>query len=64
MQTHFGAGHNRIGAQLYLQKFYESFGFVQDSEAYDEDGILHIDMLRPAQSGYPFGTGLEPSTSR
>ncbi len=35
----------RIGAQLYLKKFYESFGFVQTSEIYLEDGIEHIDML-------------------
>lgn len=33
-----------IGAQLYLKKFYESFGFVQCSEEYDEDGIPHIKM--------------------
>jgi ElaA protein len=38
----------RIGAQAHLQKFYGSFGFVQSSEPYDEDGILHIEMLRPA----------------
>jgi ElaA protein len=38
----------RIGAQAQLQKFYGSFGFVQSSEPYDEDGILHIEMLRPA----------------
>jgi ElaA protein len=36
----------RIGAQLYLKRFYESFGFVQTSEPYDEDGILHIEMVR------------------
>jgi ElaA protein len=36
----------KIGAQLYLKKFYESFGFVQVSEIYDEDGIDHIKMLR------------------
>ncbi len=35
----------RIGAQLYLKKFYESFGFEQTSEIYLEDGIEHIDML-------------------
>lgn len=38
----------RIGAQLYLKAFYESFGFVMDSEVYDEDGIDHIEMLRAA----------------
>jgi ElaA protein len=36
----------RIGAQLYLEKFYASFGFVTVSVPYDEDGIAHIDMLR------------------
>ena len=33
-----------IGAQVYLQKFYEKLGFIASSEPYDEDGILHIDM--------------------
>ena len=37
----------RIGAQLYLKKFYESLGFVQSSEVYDEDGIDHIEMTKP-----------------
>jgi ElaA protein len=37
----------RIGAQMYLKAFYESFGFRQSSEPYDEDGILHIEMIRP-----------------
>jgi len=36
----------RIGAQMYLKAFYESFGFTQSSEPYDEDGILHIEMIR------------------
>lgn len=36
----------RIGAQAHLEAFYGSFGFVKVSEPYDEDGILHIDMLR------------------
>lgn len=40
-------GHRiRIGAQRYLEKFYTSFGFVTFSEPYDEDGIIHVDMLR------------------
>ena len=39
----------RIGAQQYLEKFYASFGFVRVSEPYDEDGILHIDMVRSAR---------------
>jgi ElaA protein len=37
----------RIGAQQYLQKFYESFGFARIDEPYLEDGIPHIIMLRP-----------------
>ncbi|HUP98162.1 MAG TPA: GNAT family N-acetyltransferase [Usitatibacter sp.] len=36
----------RIGAQRYLDRFYGGFGFVQCSEPYDEDGIMHIEMLR------------------
>ena len=36
----------RIGAQAHLHKFYGSLGFVQTSEPYDEDGIMHIEMLR------------------
>lgn len=36
----------RIGAQRHLERFYAGFGFVTISEPYDEDGILHIDMLR------------------
>lgn len=35
----------KIGAQLYLQKFYESLGFVQCSGQYLEDGIPHIAMF-------------------
>lgn len=40
----------RIGAQAYLEKFYGSFGFVTVGEPYDEDGIAHIEMLRPAST--------------
>ena len=42
----YGAVDIRIGAQLYLKKFYESFGFLQQGDVYDEDGIDHIIMLR------------------
>lgn len=42
----FGAGIPiKIGAQVYLKKFYESFGFRQVSDIYMEDGIEHIEML-------------------
>ena len=36
----------KIGAQLYLKRFYENLGFVQCSETYLEDDILHIKMTR------------------
>ncbi len=34
-----------ISAQSYLLDFYASLGFVPTSQPYDEDGIVHIDML-------------------
>ena len=36
----------RIGAQRYLERFYGGFGFETVSEPYDEDGIMHVEMLR------------------
>ncbi|MBL7738059.1 MAG: GNAT family N-acetyltransferase [Chitinophagaceae bacterium] len=42
----FGKVSVKIGAQLYLKKFYASLGFEQSSEVYDEDGIDHIEMIR------------------
>jgi ElaA protein len=42
----YGAVPIKIGAQLYLKKFYESFGFLQCSETYLEDDIPHIKMIR------------------
>jgi ElaA protein len=35
----------RIGAQKYLERFYGDFGFVRSSDDYDEDGIVHLEML-------------------
>ena len=40
----------RIGAQRHLERFYAGFGFVKASEPYDEDGIPHIEMLRPGDN--------------
>jgi ElaA protein len=40
----------RIGAQRYLESFYADFGFRPASEPYLEDGIEHIEMLRPADA--------------
>ena len=36
----------KIGAQVYLKDFYESFGFIPVTNSYLEDGIPHIDMVR------------------
>lgn len=41
----FGKTDIRIGAQLYLKRFYESHGFRQAGLVYDEDGIDHIEMI-------------------
>lgn len=42
----FGPVSIKIGAQLYLEEFYRQMGFEPCSSAYDEDGILHIKMLK------------------
>lgn len=42
----FGKGPIRISAQYHLSKFYQSLGFAEQGEVYDEDGIPHIGMLR------------------
>lgn len=36
----------KIGAQTYLKFFYESLGFIKIGEAYIEDGIPHIYMIK------------------
>ena len=41
-----GLGPIKIGAQLYLKKFYEGFGFQQAGAMYLEDEIEHIPMVR------------------
>jgi ElaA protein len=42
----FGKGPIKIGAQLYLKKFYSEQGFEQSGEVYIEDEIDHIPMIR------------------
>jgi ElaA protein len=44
----FGNVDIRIGAQLYLKRFYESFGFTQSGDIYIEDNIPHIEMILSA----------------
>lgn len=41
----------RIQAQSYLKRFYEGFGFHRTSPPYLYDGIVHLDMVRPAGQG-------------
>lgn len=43
----FGNTPIKIGAQLYLKKFYQSFGFTTCSDIYLEDEIEHIKMILP-----------------
>jgi ElaA protein len=43
----FGKNNIKIGAQLYLKNFYETFGFRQSGDVYLEDGIEHIEMIFP-----------------
>lgn len=44
IKERYQTGNITISAQLYLKKFYESHGFVQDGEQYLEDDIPHIRM--------------------
>ena len=46
----FGKQAIKIGAQLYLKEFYQSFGFEQKSDVYLEDGIEHIYMIKNGDS--------------
>ena len=44
VESNFNKKQITISAQMYLQKFYESHGFVKTSEMYLEDDIPHIQM--------------------
>lgn len=39
-------GPIKIAAQRRLENFYEQYAFRSVSEPYEEDGIIHIDMIR------------------
>ncbi|MGK2863297.1 MAG: GNAT family N-acetyltransferase [Chitinophagaceae bacterium] len=43
----YGKSPIKLGAQCYLKSFYESFGFVPAGNVYEEDGIPHIEMVKP-----------------
>lgn len=47
LQALWGAQPIRIGAQAHLQDFYRQHGFEPAGPIYIEDGIDHIEMLRP-----------------
>jgi ElaA protein len=46
IDDHFPKATIVFSAQLYLQKFYEGFGFKAVGDIYDEAGILHIKMKK------------------
>ena len=43
----------RLAAQHHLERFYGAYGFVAVGDRYVEDGIYHLDMVRPAGAGTP-----------
>ncbi len=43
-----GGAAVRISAQAHLEAFYSSLGFHTASLPYDEDGIPHVEMIRPS----------------
>jgi ElaA protein len=49
-QRHWPRQAIRISAQQYLIQFYEDLGFARKGEGYLEDGIPHIEMIRPAET--------------
>lgn len=48
VRAHFGPVPIYVQAQAHLERFYASLGFVREGDTYDEDGIPHVDMTRPA----------------
>ena len=64
IETEYSHQSIRISAQQHLHKFYALFGFEQVSEPYDEDGIVHIEMLRDVNeitqtiNKHPLRTGI------
>ena len=47
LQQHWGTQPIRIGAQAHLRNFYTQHGFADTGAPYVEDGIDHLEMLRP-----------------
>jgi ElaA protein len=44
--TTYGGGPVHLGAQAYLEGWYERFGFRRSGPGYVEDGIPHVPMRR------------------
>lgn len=47
LAEHYPGQPVRIGGQRYMEAFYASLGFRTTGEPYLEDGIPHVEMLRP-----------------
>jgi len=47
-ETLFPGVPQKLSAQVTAVAFYQALGFAQTSAAYDDGGILHVDMLRDA----------------
>jgi len=45
LQHRYGSPRSALAAQQHLQAFYERHGFRTTCEAYDLDGIPHVDMV-------------------
>lgn len=50
LARHWPGRANRISAQAHLQRYYGAHGYLPVGEAYLEDGIPHIEMLRPGDA--------------
>ena len=60
----FGRRTIKIGAQLYLERFYNSLGFKRTGAVYDEDGIEHIYMIRTKTKSHPGQANSSTETKR
>jgi ElaA protein len=49
----------RVAAQAHLEDFYASLGFRTVGESYVEDGMMHLDMVRPPDDA---PRGADPAT--
>ncbi|WP_085594168.1 GNAT family N-acetyltransferase [Thalassospira sp. MCCC 1A01428] len=47
-EKHFSGLGVFLNGQQHLERFYQGLGFVTEGDPFDEDGIPHISMRRPA----------------